>query len=509
MYIDFSINNLTETISDVVADDLRSEYMESRHNVDQDEWPPNQPKTVVNVALIHYKDSRTEQELIEISKRQKEGTHAIDELAHHSRVTKDISKIFTTNLIVSKKAATDDEPLKFILIEGAPGIGKTVLAKKIACLWAKRELLTDVSILFLLFLRDPQLQDVSTPEQLIQYLSNKCLDEEQLKNCVDQIKELKVGIVMDGFDEYPIKQRKKSNLIKRKVLHNSIIVITSRPTATISLHDKVDRRVEILGFAQEERDEYISNSLDSPEQRKQLQDYLKCHPIINGLVYVPLHLAILLYLFKIQIGLPETLTEMNESFILHTIYRSLTKHELTSTGLVTVVKSLKGLSENVTKVIKALSKLAFTGLQNDRLVFSYDEIKANCSEIENDIPGAFNGFGLLQVVQHFPKKGAGTTLSFNFLHFTMQEYLASLYVSATIPYEQQLSLMEKTFWSSTYNFMWMMYSVCWTNSQIFMQFLHYFSVNPDKASSIKHIDLFGNNSGMFTVQFLVDKILHN
>ena len=52
---------------------------------------------------------------------------------------------------------------------------------------------------------------------------------------------------------------------------------------------------------------------------------------------------------------------MNKSFILHTIYRSLTKHELTSTGLVTVVKSLKGLPENITKVIKALSKLAFTG----------------------------------------------------------------------------------------------------------------------------------------------------
>ena len=55
--------------------------MESRHNVDEDEWPPNQQKTVVNVALIHYKDSRTEQELIEISKCHKEGTHAIDELA--------------------------------------------------------------------------------------------------------------------------------------------------------------------------------------------------------------------------------------------------------------------------------------------------------------------------------------------------------------------------------------------------------------------------------------------
>ena len=92
---------------------------------------------------------------------------------------------------------------------------------------------------------------------------------------------------------------------------------------TNCLHDKVDRRVEILGFAQEERDKYISESLDSTEQKRQLQDYLKCQPIINGLIYVPLHLAILLYLFKAQSKLPETLTEMNESFIIYTIYRSL------------------------------------------------------------------------------------------------------------------------------------------------------------------------------------------
>ena len=76
---------------------------------------------------------------------------------------------------------------------------------------------------------------------------------------------------MDGYDEYPIKLRKKSfiaDIIKGKVFHNCIVVLTSRPTATLSLHDKVDRRVEILGFAQEERDKYISESLDSPEQQK-------------------------------------------------------------------------------------------------------------------------------------------------------------------------------------------------------------------------------------------------
>ena len=467
-----------ENISEVVADNLRHDYMESKnpYDPDQEEWPPDQPKTVVNVALIHYKGSRTEQEFIEISKRHKDGTSAVDELAHHSKVTKDIAKIFSTDFICSTETGATDEPPKFILIEGAPGIGKTVLAKKIAYLWAKKEILIDTNILFLLFLRDPDLQKVETLEQLMQYFSSNCLNEEKAANCVKQIMEVKVGVIMDGYDEYPSKLRKKSfiaDLIKGKVFRDSVVVLTSRPTATISLHDKVDRRIEILGFAEEERDKYISKSLDSPEQRKELQDYLKCQPIINGLIYVPLHLAILLYLFKNQSKLPETLTEMNESFIIHTIFRSMTKDKLIPDAPDTVVANVKDLPKKVLDIVKALSKLAYIGLQNKQLVFSYSEVKAVCPQIENDIPGAFNGFGLLQVVQHLPKRGAGTTVSFNFLHFTMQEFLAALHVSDAILPKEQLQLMKKTFWNNTYNFMWMMYiGINGVNSEVFLQFLY-------------------------------------
>ena len=55
----------------------------------------------------------------------------------------------------------------------------------------------------------------------------------------------------------------------------------------------------------------------------------------------------------------------------------------------------------------------------------------------------------------------------------MQEFLAAHYISNIIPYEQQLQLMNKTFWDSMYNFMWMMYAgISGINSQTFVEFLY-------------------------------------
>ena len=103
-------------------------------------------------------------------------------------------------------------------------------------------------------------------------------------------------------------------------------------------------------------------------------------------------------------------------------------------------------------------------------MFTFDEIKQKCPSIDETV-GAINGFGLLQAVKHYSFKGAGTTISFNFLHYTMQEYLAALHVS-NLPSEQQSSLMKNTFWDGHYNFMWMMFvGIVGIKSDIFINFV--------------------------------------
>ena len=419
----------------------------------------------------------------------KEGALAIDKFTEiyqgpltkkqridHSRVTKNITDIFAADPTdLTETSTSTTEAPKRILIEGAPGIGKTVLAKEIAYQWATNEVLTEIKILFLLYLRDINLQSITSTKQLVEYMSMGCLDDDQIttfNKYLVNTKGQQLCIVMDGFDEYPPLLQENSfivDIINGEVLPEAIVVITSRPTATASLHDRVDRRIDILGLPKEERDKYISQVLSSsPTKKAELERHLKQKPVINGLCFVPLHLAVLLYLFQ-QGSLPETLTEMNESFILHTIYRSLKKHGKTPSGL---VSKLTNVPKPILDIVYDLSELAFKGLQENKLVFTFEEMKQVCPFIDETV-GAINGFGLLQAVQHYPHKGAaaGTTTSLNFLHYTMQEFLAAFHVS-NLPSKQQSSQMEKTFWNGHYNFMWMMFvGIVGINSDIFVNFV--------------------------------------
>ena len=234
---------------------LRNRYIDTRYIPEGKEWPPNQPKCYVNLAVIHYQGSRTQEEVILRTRHHKHVDLVIDnkfsfpnitnqqsKISNRLKVTREIVDLFTTNphKDVTKCGANSGNLPKSILIEGAPGIGKMILLKEIAYRWANGTILDNARIVFL---RDSRFQSVTTINEVIQYFD--CLEENEIPAVVKRLKQSNgegVVFLIDGLDEYPgaLQNTFLTCLFDRKILSMCLFVITSRPCASMSLHNKVE-----------------------------------------------------------------------------------------------------------------------------------------------------------------------------------------------------------------------------------------------------------------------------
>ena len=268
------------------------------------------------------------------------------------------------------------------------------------------------------------------------------------------------------------------------------LIISSRPHASVSLRDQATVRVDILGFTEAEREHYITQSMKGqPQKVDELTRYLQGHSTISSLCFIPFNLVVLVYLYKQGIPLPQNSAQLYNYFICLTICRHLKKHAHHLQGNFTELTKLPNLTdlpEPYNKIIQQLSKLSLEALNDDKLIFTLDEIKAACPDI-TAIPGAIKGFGLLQAVEHFGL--TGTTTTFNFLHFSLQEYLAAHHI-ANLPADKELRIIEEKFWSKLH----------------FNMFSIYISLTKGQRHSFKHFLCGGNKAIAISDKFLNNQL---
>ena len=401
-------------------------------------------------------------------------TRESDELIEH-RVKGEVESLMASKVPVDMDSIFDDgifenvHPPLVILVEGAFGSGKSTLAYHYCQKWAEGNL-GMFELVALVYLRHPAVHSAAaekgfTLQQLLLLASN---GEEGIddiaRRLVQLVKDddLKCLLILDGWDEGPDCLRAPPDLehlpdnsylgnLLRSVSSNTTILITSRPDSSVDLHKRANvKRVEILGFTKESIHDYFHEALSTQlsstileDECRKLRDHLANYPAIESSCYIPLNAAILTLLYlQHNRTLPTTYFKMFYELLLYFIAREVNTRKPKRN--LRTISSLDALPRDLKEQLEYISILAYEGVMNNKIVFTQDELPAilpsedrmvtSClccilpaaatpTPAQQDLPA----MGVLQRVQWAGT--SGESISYNFVHLSIQEMLAAYRIS--------------------------------------------------------------------------------
>ena len=351
--------------------------------------------------------------------------------------------------VVFKKTAMEASELgvmadgsqpKVVLIEGAPGVGKTTFAWDQCRQWAEGKLLQAYSIVLLLPLRDNNIRQITSIPSLFRHSQRQV--REEVSRRVAESEGKGCLIWLEAWDELGDDLRSHSlftELIRGIQLPAATIYITSRPWATRGLlermGDRISQHTELLALAKEEVENEIRgiihaiHSMTEYESGFDFKTHIESNPMMRAAMYTPVSAAIVEQVFKsAPHNPPTTVTGLYSAYVLKRLEQYLTEHPKYS-DLKTKVRTLSDLPERVLADFQRLCGLAYEGVSQQMIVFS-------------SLPEGVSTLGLLQSVPQVYEEGEDR-VSYNFLHYTVQEYLAALHLSHLQPQEQMTIIDNK------------------------------------------------------------------
>ena len=333
---------------------------------------------------------------------------------------------------------------RIIIVEGAPGVGKTTLAWELCRRWAKGIALRDYSLVLLLRLRDKRVVEAKQLQDFF-FHSDKIVSQGACDQIVSTLGH-GVLIILEGFDELPEDSRKHDSLLLQlicgELLPQVTVLVTSRPWASLQLrshfHQDISQRVEILGFTKDRIDEFLESvTQEDTKLLCQLRRYVKQNPPIHAAMYIPLNAVIIVETCKEEWRndsdaiIPTTITGLYTAFSKALLLRYLYFNNYSDCHI--RLNLFEDLPPAVYERFCGLCRIAYEGIHNrGQLVFK-------------DIPDDLVELGFLQSVTELYVT-SGVSVSYNFIHLTVQEFLAAFYVSLMLQQEPNYKL--PTFYES-------------------------------------------------------------
>lgn len=430
------------------ADCLKAKYLADPILPESDHPPALQGGDYIRLALIQQERSAHSSRYKPVIEMQKDYTRG-----NFDKILKHKTEINLDQLFRHKYCAAGTVLQPKVLIDGAPGVGKTTLTRKVCKEWANNNLLKDYRLVILLHLRDREISIAKSIEALFDHD-----DEDLQKLVVKNIKQTEgegIAIIFDGFDELTNEERASDSLvlkiIKGKVLRKCSVFVTSRPYASGLLQQmsSINQHVEVLGFTDEQVHDCIMKSVGNQDKALELCTQLSERLDIISLCHIPLNCRIVLFVYQQEDHqLPKTLTELYELFVVHTMKRHTKRLEGEKAS-----RRLHDLNHipTVTKnKLHSLCKMAFEGLMNDGLIFQEEELDEELG-VSNDSDVEPHLLDLMNAAKSFHK--TGSKITYSFLHLTIQEFLAAKWVVEHISPGEQLKFLEQNFANDRFRMM--------------------------------------------------------
>ncbi|XP_069036234.1 protein NLRC3-like [Lepisosteus oculatus] len=352
--------------------------------------------------------------------------HEVRQIETISKITKsEICSIKCSDIF--KPLPGQTRPIRTVLMKGVAGIGKTFSVQKFILDWATGKDNQDFDFIFFLPFRELNLiESEMSLQELVLYI---CPELKSSDNVLDGHKVL---FILDGLDEskhpfnFKINQRwsdvKKqtsvdmllTNLIKRNFSDDAFIWITTRPAAAGLIPAELICRVtEVLGFEDQQKEEYIRKKCKNRALADRIISHIKTLRSLYMLCYVPVFCWIVVTVLEHTLeesrgANPTTLTDFYTYFLL-------------------VLLTAKENKENVLKsnqeAILKLGKLAFDSLEKNIIVFYEKDLREYAIDLHNS--SLYSGVWKEIFKQD---KALFQEKVYCFLHLTVQEYFAALYV---------------------------------------------------------------------------------